>query len=359
MQTVCLQNTPRRGFGLTASLIGSRLSALIFGVFCLGLFSLGSEMLQAASGVRDEAGFFSEPARREAAQRIGRILKEARQEVLIETLKGLPEAERAGVDPKDRAALNQRMEGFAKAQRDRHRVSGIYVLVIREPGRLEVVSGNEARRRGFAAAERSELIKVMTGELQARRFDQALLSALGSVEKSLGVAGKPAVSAADATGSKESDSMMTLLKWGAIFLGIVVLIRLLKAMFSPGGSPYGPGSGLGAGGGAGLGGPGGGGGFFRSLMGGLFGAAAGMWIYDQFFGHRSEGSFFDSHDSGFSGTSPMDSSDSEASGSDIDFGSESGSGSFGDDSAGSGFGSGDSGGSDWGGGGGDWGGGDA
>jgi ribosomal protein S3AE len=50
-----------------------------------------------------------------------------------------------------------------------------------------------------------------------------------------------------------------------------------------GGQGYGGGAGYGGGGGAGYGGGGGGGGgFFPSLMGGMFGAAAGSWIYNRF-----------------------------------------------------------------------------
>src|SRR5205807_8678908 len=75
--------------------------------------------------------------------------------------------------------------------------------------------------------------------------------------------------------------------WGWICLGIVVLlaiwlvVALIRAFTGSGSGGYG-------GGGGGYGGGGGGGGFFPALMGGLFGAAAGMWMYDRFFsGHAS------------------------------------------------------------------------
>src|SRR5207248_4029772 len=45
-----------------------------------------------------------------------------------------------------------------------------------------------------------------------------------------------------------------------------------------------PGYGYGGGGGGYGGGGGGGGGFCSSLLGGMFGAAAGMWMYSHFFG---------------------------------------------------------------------------
>ena len=88
---------------------------------------------------------------------------------------------------------------------------------------------------------------------------------------------------------------------------------------------------------------GGGGGFFQNMMGSMFGAAAGMWMYDNFFGSHSSASTF--------GSDPTDTSHSDGgfSGTDTDYTSSGGS--FGDDSGGGFDGGGDSGGGDIGGGG--------
>ena len=59
-----------------------------------------------------------------------------------------------------------------------------------------------------------------------------------------------------------------------VLLGIWLVFALVRAFTGGGGG--------GGGGGYGGGGGGGGGGFFPALMGGLFGAAAGMWLYDCF-----------------------------------------------------------------------------
>ena len=92
---------------------------------------------------------------------------------------------------------------------------------------------------------------------------------------------------------------------------------------------------------------GGGGGFLSSLVGGMFGAAAGMWMYDQFFSNHGSNSAYGSDrndvsggDSGFTGQD----SDYNSSGGDFG-GSDSGS------SGGDWGGGGDSGGGDSGGGG--------
>ena len=83
-------------------------------------------------------------------------------------------------------------------------------------------------------------------------------------------------------------------------------------------------------------GAGGGGGFFSSLIGGMFGAAAGMWMYNQFLGSDSHASTMS--DNAGNGDSGISGQDTDYSSSGSDFGGDSGSGDSG------GFGGGDSGG---------------
>ena len=112
-----------------------------------------------------------------------------------------------------------------------------------------------------------------------------------------------------------------------------VIFGLIRSMLNRGGA-----------GGMGMPQGAGGGGFFTSLIGGMFGAAAGMWMYDQFFGsHGNASTMNDNIGNGDGGISGQD-TDYSSSGS--DFGSDSGggdSGGFGGGDSG-GFGGGDSGG---------------
>src|SRR5262249_18407975 len=94
-----------------------------------------------------------------------------------------------------------------------------------------------------------------------------------------------------------------------IVIGVVWLVIGLVRAFTGmgrGGAPGAPGQGaVGPGYGApGYGGGGGGGGFFSGLMGGLFGAVAGNWIYHSFFG--GGGSFAHGASSGYGGSSGVD-----------------------------------------------------
>ena len=110
-----------------------------------------------------------------------------------------------------------------------------------------------------------------------------------------------------------------------------VVVAIFRAM-SRGGNP-----------GGGVPAPGmGGGGFFSSLLGGMFGAAAGMWLYDQFSGHHSSAYAADADERG-NGDSGFSGQDTDYSGSGDSFGSDSSSG----DAGGGDFGGGDGGGGDF------------
>jgi len=148
--------------------------------------------------------------------------------------------------------------------------------------------------------------------------------------------------------AKPAGAESSMLRWIVIavgvFGGVWLLMAVMRAM--SGGSG---GGGAGSMGGAGVGG---GGGFMTSLLGGLFGAAVGNWMYDSFF--RGSGGGWGASDA--YGADPSTGNESAGE----DFGDDTPGGDF-DGSGGGDFGGGDSGGGDFGGGdfgGGDFGGGD-
>ena len=86
-----------------------------------------------------------------------------------------------------------------------------------------------------------------------------------------------------------------------MIVAVLVGIRLIGSLFGGGRGAYGPGAGQpgmgpgyggGPGYGAGYGGRGGGG-FFSSILGGIGGAMAGNWLYDQFSGRHQGGTYAD------------------------------------------------------------------
>ncbi len=195
-----------------------------------------------------------------------------------------------------------------------YRVEGIYILITLKPEPHAAVLAGEATLKSgvFKESNRAEAEHILLGEL-GRNRDKALLDTLQYVRNAFrantaakaGTAAPPVVAQARPGVQHEQPPGQTRPGWGAAGIGIGgiicialaaiaviwVVIGLIRSLFAPRYPAGAPGGGYGGGGYApGYGGyGGGGGGFFSSLVGGMFGAAAGMWMYNNFFGGHSYG----------------------------------------------------------------------
>jgi TPM domain len=285
-------------------------------------------------GIRDNGAFFSEAAKAEASRHINEIGTRFKREVVIETFATIPDDVKKGVNLEDRLAVNRLFEQWTLRQARQQRVNGIYILLSKSPSHLQVVVGDETQRTMFTPKDRDVLVASMLSKLRGQKNDEALLEGVNLVAATMKnqvlTRNRGAVQAKSA--APATDESPNPWNWViAAVLGFVVawiVVGIFRAIFSGGGN-------AGAGGGGGVGG-GSGGGFMSSLIGGMFGAAAGMWLYDQFSGH---------HNSDQSGGNF---NDNDASRRDSDYSSSGDS--FGDGSSGGDVGGGDSGGGDSGGG---------
>jgi hypothetical protein len=297
-----------------------------------------SSGLARASEVIDGAGLFSAAAIRQAEATLDRAEKSTGHAVVIETIESLggqsiQEAERAG--------------------ERRHANAAIYVLIVKKESKYRLVEHPARLSRPMV----NEVDEAFLDRLKKHDFDGALTqgseklaSAVTTVSAARrgGNANPPLNRNAPPAANKGSGSPLPfLLTIGAIVIVVLLVVRLLGAMagrgqggMAGGGMRPGMGGGYGA---PGYGG-GGGGGFFSSMMGGIGGAMAGNWLYDQFRGGRHGGGY----DSGNAGGAADDAGAANDPG-----WTETGGGDFG-----GGGDAGGGGGGDWGGGGGgDWGGG--
>lgn len=325
--------------------------------------------------IEDNAGLFSEEARESARQRLSQVSAKVNREVHLKTYPGLPENlktkyEAPGADKAKKAEI---WREFTNSHLQGER--GLVILVCWKPGHVEVAADKALASAGLDAAKtrslREHLAKMLDGpskekEEVARKkeLDKVLGSFVNEIAQAIPVerarsasSGVPTPSGAVSTtkGAVKEVEQSNLLGW--VCLGVVGLMVVWMIFGAMRGSSMGGGQGVGGPGYGGYGG-GGGGGFLTNMLGGMFGAAAGMWMYNHFFGGgtptASAGGFF-------GGGEPP--AGEEAGTGDFSGGNQSG-GDFGDSSGDSGgggwFGGGDSSGGDWGGGGGggDFGGGD-
>ncbi|MBL8867346.1 MAG: hypothetical protein KF873_08015 [Gemmataceae bacterium] len=309
--------------------------------------------------IDDKAGLFSDDGIAKAKHAFESTTFKSKTHLLVVTADHVPPKKQAEWDEivknKDDKGRNRFAEEWARAMgrtQDSH--GDIVVLVYRSPAGgffVSTVSDKQADvHRHFSDTKAREvdgiflreLRKVKTEKLDGaaakKEMDSALVSATELIIKELkdtsapdssrkAAAGNNHVAADQKAGGGIGGYICMILM---VVLGAWLVIGLIRA-FTGGGGGGGPGGGYG----------GGGGGFFTSLMGGMFGAMAGMWMYNNLFGGH------DYHNDAMAGDN---------------YGNESGDtgdGNYDDGAAATDGDWGDSGGGDWGdsGGGGDWGGG--
>jgi len=292
--------------------------------------------LSAAGGIQDDGAFFSEFAKTNASGTIQEVAAKLRKDIAVQTFAAVPEDMKSTVIQASKSATNRGFSQWAEQLARAKGVNGVFILLVKQPAHLQVVVGNDTQRQAFTLLDREKLVQIMIPLLRAKKSDDALIDGVNFISTTMQShrSGGAMQAGGKSHLAKQGGSswLSTILIVLVIFVGFNLLRSLFRAM---------------SGGGTGAGGVGqpygsGGGGFFQNMMGSMFGAAAGMWMYDQFFGsHSSAANFGDHH-------ADMNSNDGGGfSGIDTDYSSSGGG--FGDDSGG--FGGGDSGGGDFGGGG--------
>jgi uncharacterized membrane protein YgcG len=333
-----------------------------------------------ASSIRDSAKMFHPDALEQAESRLERIERSTGVPVVIETIKSIPGLTKEASRGERERAINQLAEKRDRGIHD----EGIYLLISDDDRVISETLTREHLAAVLPLAKRHAIRDAFIESFRNKNFDGGLLNGVKAIETALdGVQVKsrdahtpvPGARGARVRGAAGGGSMLgTILLIGGGILAVFLILRVLGGLFGrSAGSGYPnqvggmgmprPGMGPGGGGpgyygGGGYGGRGGGG-FFSGLLGGLGGAMAGNWLYDQMSGRHGESTTAGmgyGHDD--SSAAVPDKGDDAIIGADDDGGRGASwdDGNTGDPGGGD-WGGGDAGG-DWAGGGGDWGGGD-
>ena len=321
-----------------------------------GLLSWSAASAQQADvAVRDSLNFFSQGAKDQANQRAAEIKRLYQKTLFIETTKAPPQPK--DLDVADAIAVNKFFDEWAAKRYQELGINGVYVVIVDNPAKIRIEVGQQTQAKNFfTQANRTLLSDKIKEKLKANDKDGALVVAANFVADTMkhnhpdAVPQKGSAPVAHNNpapvqhnvapgGGFQMGGILTIVAILVVVWVVFAIIRGLIGMMSGGGGGghgYGPGYG---------GGGGGGGGFMTSMLGGMFGAAAGMWLYSQFSGGSHHNSAWANDNPG--GDKPT-AGDPNA-GDDVATGG-------GDDYAGGGD-AGAGGGGDWGGGGGDAGGG--
>ena len=275
-----------------------------------------------SGGVRDSGDFFSEAAIKEATRKIFEIESQFKKELVVETFADIPEEVQRGVDLTDKPALNKMFEQWTVKEAKQSRVNGIYILISKEPAHLQIVVGNDTQNKAFTAKDREKLAGLMLNKLRTKKNDEALLECVQFVSTTMAGHVQPSTRvknvAAPSAVSPRAFQTERATSWGWIITAIIsigamwLIVGLLRSFM--GGRRAAEGQG-------GMMPSAGGGGMFGSLLGGMFGAAAGMWLYDQFSGSHSNAWGGDQENRGYDSTE-YSGQDTDYSGTGGDFGGD-------------------------------------
>jgi uncharacterized membrane protein YgcG len=137
--------------------------------------------------VKDEAKFFSAEALERANKKIRQLYTDFACDVVVETVPAVP----ADMEAKYKELGRDKF--FLQWAGNRARelgVNGVYVLVCKSPGRVEVFLNGPASKRLFGAGARDQIVNKMLGPFRDKKFDEGLAAALDFIEATLKKAAK-------------------------------------------------------------------------------------------------------------------------------------------------------------------------
>ncbi len=256
-----------------------------------------------ASDLKDKAGLFSPDAVRKAQSELDRIEVEFNVPVTLETVTTL-----------DGEPIREVATRHAKAAE----AHGLYFVIAKKEHNI---FGEPSRgyQKYFSRDRIAAIDKSFTADFREGNYDAGLDKGLAKIrgvfEEAKVEAGGP-LKPSEQPGTRKTAQPTRVGRagevkgkssWGglslfSIILGILALflvIRVVGALFGGNRGGYSNANRMGGGPGYGPGGPGyggapaGGGGFMNSMFGGIGGALAGNWLYDQFSGGRHNSGYAD------------------------------------------------------------------
>ncbi len=132
--------------------------------------------------VSDRAEFFSKSAIEQAAQDLQYIKRRFKVEVVIETFPSIPKNMKAQYKPEEK---QQFFRQWAETRATDEGIKGIYVLICKNPRRLQIATDKAVRRKAFTLDDRDELVKSVVKLMGQKQYDAALAEIVDTIESTL------------------------------------------------------------------------------------------------------------------------------------------------------------------------------
>src|SRR5262245_26184051 len=199
----------------------------------------------AAAEIRDDAGFFSQKAIDRANSRLAEVKREYGKEVRIETFKTVPGGRGDEVAKMSRAERERFFEKWARERATSEHAKGIFILICKQPGHVQVEDDRQTRNEGFGSAERTELRDKLVAGFRDKDYAKGLLDGVDYLNREMQKIKPHNGKTAPATGTHRGESRrveqdhrdagrpvqrssgMGWLKWVLVAIAILIGIRLV------------------------------------------------------------------------------------------------------------------------------------
>lgn len=129
--------------------------------------------------IKDDGKFFSAEGLDKANKKIRALYENYRKDVVVETFATLPTDLAKKYDEKNR---NVFFRDWAKARMKELGVTGVYILVCKEPQFLVVEPDDSTRKRGFSGTDFKKTFQGLVSGFKESKFDVGLFNALDAIE---------------------------------------------------------------------------------------------------------------------------------------------------------------------------------
>src|SRR5262245_2762608 len=141
----------------------------------------------ARAEIRDHGRVFSDDAISKAKATISDIEKHYHRRIVVETFSEIPGEKLAAYDlaGKDKAARAKFFRDWLQDRAKADGATGVFILICKKPGHVEVEAGTETRKKDFSDADAKELRSQFRESFNENKFDEGLLSGLDFIENTM------------------------------------------------------------------------------------------------------------------------------------------------------------------------------
>ncbi|HEV8060576.1 MAG TPA: TPM domain-containing protein, partial [Gemmataceae bacterium] len=165
--------------GIPSSLRYTLIACLLAFAWCAGAAQ------PALADVRDKAELFKPETVSKADQIISQIEAKHKKEVIVETFASVPPGKEDEAKSKDDTVRNTFFQEWAVDRAQALNVNGIYILITKSPGHVQVEVGKNTAIRDFTRTERDHLRGLLVKAFGEKHFDAGLLEGVQYVQQTM------------------------------------------------------------------------------------------------------------------------------------------------------------------------------